>query len=247
MRKYSIFAAAILAVLSYSASAQTYIGFKGGYNAGMTTAAKSITNVLPVKTLHGVTGGVIAGYSFNPYFDLQTELNVTQKGFKIEESMGFDVFDFPIDLGVDYRNRFTYIELPLLAKGKIGNDIVKAYAAVGPQFGYLAKGRSKANANVIIPITVFDRKLNLDNLGFERFEVSGVAALGVEFNLDNRANLFVEGRYTHGFTDYYILPELGGFALDSDIKNKSIAATVGVTFPIGTGNTGGSKSSNYRF
>lgn len=244
MKKYSIIIAALLITLTGNIYAQTYIGFKGGYNAGITTATKSITDILPVKTLHGVTGGIIAGYSFSPYFDLQTELNMTQKGFKIEESMGFDVFNFPIDIGVDYRNRFTYLELPILAKGKIGNDVIKAYAAIGPQFGYLAKGRSKGNINVLVPITVFDRNLKLDNLGFERFEVSGVAALGAEFNMGNKANLFIEGRYTHGFTDYYRLPQLGDLALDTDIRNKGISATVGVTFPIG-GRTSG--TSNYRF
>lgn len=241
MKSSAIFTGILMIIISFSSQAQMYVGFKGGYTAGSTVAAKSITNIIPLKTLHGVTGGVIGGYSFNDYFDLQGELNVTQKGFVINESMGFDLFNFPMDIGVNYRNRFTYIEMPLLAKGKIGNDIVKGYAAIGPQIGYLAKGRSKANVDVIIPITVFDRNLNLDNLGFERFEVSGVAAAGVEFNLGGMANLFVEGRYTHGFTDYYQLPELGGFALDSDIRNKSFSGTVGVTFPIG-GNGGRSNS-----
>jgi len=247
MKLGAIVLMAFMLLGNISSNAQAYIGFKGGYNAGITSAAKSVTNIIPIKTLHGVTGGLVTGYSFNEYFDLQGELNITQKGFVINESMGFDIFNFPMDIGVDYKNRFTYIEVPLLAKGKIGNEFVKAYAAIGPQFGYLAKGRSKANVNVIIPITVFDRNLNLSNLGFERFEVSGVAALGVEFNLAGRANLFVEGRYTHGFTDYYKLPEIGGLALDTDIRNQSIAATVGVTFPIGNRMNNRTNSTNYRF
>lgn len=47
----------------------------------------------------------------------------------------------------------------------------------------MMKGRAKANVNTLLPITVFDRSLNLDNLGFKRFEVAGVAAAGVEFTL----------------------------------------------------------------
>ncbi len=247
MKLSAIFVGILMIVVNFSSQAQMYVGFKGGYVAGNTSATKSITNIIPIKTLHGLTGGVIGGYSFNDYFDLQGELNVTQKGFVINESMGFDIFNFPMDIGVNYSNRFTYIEMPLLAKGKIGNEIVKGYVAVGPQIGYLAKGRSKANVDVIIPITVFDTKLNLNNLGFERFEVSGVAAAGVEFNLGGVANLFVEGRYTHGFTDYYKLPEIGGLALDSNIRNKSFAGTIGVTFPIGGNTSRGNSGQGTRF
>jgi hypothetical protein len=122
MKLGAIVLMAFMLLGNISSNAQAYIGFKGGYNAGITSAAKSVTNIIPIKTLHGVTGGLVSGYSFNEYFDLQGELNITQKGFVINESMGFDIFNFPMDIGVDYKNRFTYIEVPLLAKGKIGNE-----------------------------------------------------------------------------------------------------------------------------
>lgn len=246
MKKYSVVIMASFMLMWTGLQAQPYLGFKFGYNAGNTTAAKAVTNILPLKTLHGVTGGVVGGYNFNPYFALQAELNVTQKGFRITESKGFEIYDFPIDIGVDYWNRFTYFELPILAKGKIGNDIVKAYGAVGPQFGYLTKGRAKANVNTLLPITVFDRTLNLDNLGFKRFEVAGVAAAGVEFALGANANLFIEGRYTHGFTDYYKIPPIGTVQFDTDIQNRNFAGTVGVTFNLSS-MASGSSSSGTRF
>lgn len=240
MKKISVIVSFVLMMIGYQAEAQLYVGGKIGYAGSQTNAANSIESVLPnIRMLHGVTGGVILGYGFGDNFDLQGELNITQKGFGIKESTGFDVFDFPIDVGVDYRNRFTYFELPVLAKGKIGNDKVKGYLAIGPQIGYLAKGRSKAIVNAILPIEIFDRNLKLDNLGFNRFEFSGVAALGVEFNL-GVGNLFVEGRYTHGFTDYYEIPLGGSVQIASKIQNRVVTGTIGMTFPLGS--TGGNSS-----
>ena len=243
MKKYSVIIVAFFLLMWTGLQAQPYLGFKFGYNAGNTHAAKAFTNILPLKTLHGLTAGGVGGYNFNPYFALQAELNVTQKGFRITESKGFEIYDFPIDVGVDYWNRFTYLELPILAKGKIGNDNVKAYGAVGPQFGYLMKGRAKANVNTLLPITVFDRSLNLDNLGFKRFEVAGVAAAGVEFTLGPNANLFIEGRYTHGFTDYYKIAPIGTLQIDSEIQNRNLSGSIGITFNIGQAGT----SSGNRF
>ena len=234
MKKIGIILSFVLMMVGFQAKAQMYIGGKIGYAGSQTDAANSIENVLPdIRMLHGVTGGVIVGYGFGDHFDLQGELNITQKGFGIDESTGFDLFNIPIDVGVDYRNRFTYLELPILAKGKIGNDKVKGYLAIGPQIGYLAKGRSKAIVNAILPIEVFDRILRLDNLGFNRFEFSGVAAVGVEFNV-GIGNFFIEGRYAHGFTDYYEIPLGGGVQIASKIQNRVVTGTVGMTFPIGT-------------
>ena len=65
-------------------------------------------------------------------------------------------------------NRFTYIDVPILAKAKVGNDIIKVYGAIGPQFSFISERKGmKANANLLLPITLFDRDLNLDNLGFK--------------------------------------------------------------------------------
>ncbi|MCO6461081.1 MAG: PorT family protein [Saprospiraceae bacterium] len=242
MKKYSVILLALLFGAVYQANAQGYIGFKVGYNAGSTSAAQSLTNLLPLKTLHGFTAGAVGGYNFGPYFALQSELNVTQKGFRISESKGFDIFDFPIDAGLEYWNRFTYLELPILAKAKLGNDIIKAYAAVGPQFSYLMHGRSKANITTILPVTVFDRDLKLDNLGFERFEVSGVGALGLDIAVNPIINLFAEGRYVIGFTDYYKLPNLGSLEIDSNIRNRGLAFSAGMTFNLGSMSGGGSSN-----
>lgn len=246
MKLRAFFASLAIIFAAISSDAQLYVGGKVGYHGGKSVANQSIENILPkIRMHHGVTGGAILGYTFNEFFDLQGELLVTQKGFRVEESTGFDIFNFPIDVGVDYLNRFTYFELPVLAKGKFGNDVVKGYAAVGPQIGLLGKGRSKANVNLLFPITIFDNTLNLENLGFNRFEFSAVGALGVEFNLADIARLSVEGRYSHGFTDFYSLPSFGTFEVDSDIRNQGFSGTVGLVFPLSA--SSGTKKSGGRF
>lgn len=246
MKKYSVLILALVIGFAFNANAQGYIGFKAGYNAASTSAANSLTNILPLKTLHGFTAGAVGGYNFGPYFALQAELNATQKGFRISESKGFEIYDFPIDAGLEYWNRFTYIDVPILAKAKVGNDIIKVYGAIGPQFSLLAKGRAKANANLLIPITLFDRDLNLDNLGFKRFEVSGVGAIGLDIAVNSSVNIFAEGRYVMAFTDYYQLPPIGPLTLDTDIRNRGLAFNAGVTFNLGNV-SGGNRSSGNRF
>lgn len=238
MKKLGVLSVFIFLAFYNMGYAQLYIGGKIGYNGAKTVSAQSIENILPtIRMHHGVTGGAILGYTFNEFFDLQGELNITQKGFVIKESTGFDLFNLPIEVGLDYRNRFTYLELPILAKGKIGNDKVKGYLAIGPQIGYMIKGRSKAIANVLLPVQIFDRSLNLDGLGFKQFEFSGVAALGAEFNV-GIGRLFVEGRYTHGFTDYYKIPIGNTVTIESNIQNRNVSGSIGMLFPIGTGESG---------
>lgn len=242
MKNFGFLLAFIFLAFMNTGHAQMYLGFKVGYNGSKTVSAQSIENILPkIRMSHGFTGGAILGYSFGENFDLQGELNVTQKGFTIKESTGFELFNLPVEIGGDYRNKFTYLELPILAKGKIGNDKVKGYLAIGPQFGYMITGRSKAVANVLLPIQLFNTKLDLDRLGFKRFELSGVAALGAEFNV-GVGRLFVEGRYTHGFTDYYKIPIGDLVTIDSKVQNRNFGGTVGMLFPIG----GSEGSSNTR-
>jgi len=246
MKKLLLFVA-FLTLGSTIAQAQLYLGGKIGYNGSKTVASNSIEAILPdIRMMHGVTGGAILGYSFGEFFDLQGEFNITQKGFVIKEAKGFDLFNLPLEVGIDYRNRFTYLELPILAKRKIGNDRIKGYFAVGPQIGYMIKGRSKGIANVILPIKLLDQTLNLDNLGFKRFEFSGVAALGAEFNV-GIGKLFVEGRYTHAFTDYYKIPLGGSVQIESDIQNRNIGGSVGLLIPINNTSTGNTSSRAGRF
>ena len=236
MRYIKIFTLAIITIFwTQSSFAQFYIGGKVGYSGNKAHYNPTLDLILPkIKFNHGFTAGIVGGYTFNEYFDLQTELSFTQKGFVIKENADSLLFRLPVNLGVDIRSRFNYLELPILAKGKIGNDKVKAYIAIGPQLGFLTNARLKAIANVILPIKLVDTKLNVDNSGFSRFDFSGVGALGVQFDL-GPVNLFFEGRYTHSFVDFYKIPLGGVIEIESNIQNRNLAASVGLTVPLGNG------------
>jgi hypothetical protein len=103
---------------------------KFGLQCGFDLCSQFFNQHIAVKDVTWIYSRSSGGYNLNGYLPLQAELNATQKGFRISESKGFEIYDFPIDAGLEYWNRFTYIDVPILAKAKVGNDIIKVYGAI---------------------------------------------------------------------------------------------------------------------
>lgn len=205
------------------ATAQTALGLKGGGNFGTVHATEALNSLAPdFKYATGAVAGGVAEIGFGRYFAFQPEVQWMQKGFRFDEGIDVPVGNINIPAGVEATIRTNYIEMPLLAKVKFGNDLVQGYALLGPSFGYALNGKLITRTRFLFEFDPIRTNLNFNDLDYNRFEVSGVGGLGVQLNF-NGIKWFTDARYTYGFTELYNFP-----VVNEQIKNRGIALTTGV-------------------
>ena len=180
-----------------------------------------VNSIVEFQQIQAPVFGLVSEFGLHENFALQTELNYTTKGFKLDESFDLNLFDIPVPIGATAITRFNYLELPVLAKAKFGNEVVEGYLYAGPTLGYATNGRLTTRAKVFIEFDLFDTPIDLDNIGYERFELAGTVGGGVAFKTGS-GKIFLDGRYNHGFTEVYDVPLIA-----ERVENRNVNLTAG--------------------
>jgi hypothetical protein len=224
MRKAVVLIIAALGFYQVSI-AQLSIGVKGGVNFANVYTTEALGNLTPdFKPIDEFHFGVVGELGLTNHFALQSELNVIKKGLQFDEDFNANVFNMNIPLGVTTEARFTYIEVPVLAKVKFGDGPLQAYAVAGPTFGYAAAGRLDNKAKALLEIDLGSVDIDLDQINYERFEIGAQAGLGAVLDLGG-TQLFADARYGLGFTELYDIP-----IFEERVKNKGISLSAGIMF-----------------
>ncbi len=210
-----------LLLLGTSLFAQTKLGFKIGMQSAGVTSNIPFNGHNLLKSLNSPQAGLVAEFGLGEHFALQPELNYTSRGFKIKEGISLDVVKIPIDLGTTIETKVNYINLPLLAKYKFGNGLLKGYVMAGPEVGYAVNGSFKTKARVIVEFTLVDEPINLDKLGAQRFDAGAVLGAGMAFHT-GKGDFFVDARYSRSFTDLVEVP-----VISVPVKNKGFQFNIG--------------------
>jgi Outer membrane protein beta-barrel domain len=216
---------------SVAAFAQVSIGVKGGANWSNVQSATKLPVNPNFKSIQNYTAGIVLDIPLNRSFSVQPEVNYTTKGFGFSESRDLNVFNVPLPLGIKTQNNVNYIEMPLLLKYKLGNDVAKAYIAAGPTFGYALNGEYVGTANVIVNVNAFKTAMNFSQLNYQRLDMGAALGIGGEVATGNTGALFVEARYQHGLTTLYKVP-----VIDVNVQNRGIAVTAGYRINLGSRN-----------
>ncbi|MCB0618822.1 MAG: PorT family protein [Saprospiraceae bacterium] len=227
MKTTKIIFAAVLALASAQLSAQVSFGIKAGWNFVNVKTPSIVSEVEQVPDFKTITTrqfGFVSELELNDHFALQGELLHTGKGFKLNENFDLELFGLPLPVGAVAVTKVHYLEMPLLAKAKFGNEVVEGYVVAGPTFGYAINGKVTTRAKVLVEVDLFDTKLDLDAIGYERFEVGGVLGAGMAFKAGN-GKLFFDGRYTRGFTESYDVP-----LLSEKVQNKGFSLSAGYLY-----------------
>lgn len=213
--------AAILFNATFS-FAQISVGAKAGVYTSfidVTEAAEGLTQ--NVEGLTTPTFGLVAEIRLGENFAFQPELLYTTKGFKINQGININLGGFPITAGVTASTKINYIEMPLLAKYKFGNEGLKFNITAGPVLSYAANGQLVTRANLLVDINPLKTNIDLDALNYERLEVSASIGASMAY-ATNGGEFFADARYVHGFSDLYNAP-----VVDLNLKNRGIGVTVG--------------------
>jgi len=220
----------LFALLTFALSAQTSIGIRGGLNFANVPAPSGISNLLPIfKPAKGASVALVTEMGIGKNFAIQPELAYHQKGFALKAGLDFLLFNVDVPLGIKAVTKVNYLEAPILGKYKFGSGKVGGYVVAGPTIGYALNGRFTTKAQVLIDIKITDEKLDLANLGYNRFELGGILGAGVNFKTGN-GNLFIDARYARGFTNVYDVP-----FVDLKLKNKGVSINVGMMIPLTSG------------
>lgn len=228
--KTTSFALALL--LSFTAQAQTFsLGVKAGVQNANINAPDFLEDAELVPDFQSITTanfGLVSEIGLHKNFAIQPELVHTTKGTQIDENFNVDLFNVPVPLGVTAVSKFNYLEMPLLAKAKFGNELANFYIVAGPTFGYALNGNLETRAKVLVEIDLFDTPIDLDAVNYERWEVGGTAGFGVSVNTGGGSQLFFDARYTHGFSQPYDIP-----VVSEKVQHKNIGLNLGFMVPFG--------------
>lgn len=229
MNLKTIFAFALLMTSSIVAFSQISIGLKGGFSSSNIYATEAIDQVLPnFKDMTSFNIGAVAEIGISDNFAFQPEIGFTKKGFAAKEGLDIELLGVPVPLGVKAVTQIDYIDVPLLAKYKFGNEGINAYVLAGPSIGYALDGRVLTKATVLIDFNIAKTPINLDAINYQRLEIGGTAGAGFAVNT-GIGQLFMDARYNLGFTQLYDIP-----LVNEKLRNKSFAINAGFLIPIGS-------------
>jgi hypothetical protein len=222
----TMFKTLVFIFLANFSFAQIFVGVRGGVSGSTMTKFKLIENIIPdFKLLPAPTGAIFVELPITDRFSIQPELAFVQKGFVVNESFnvdGISALGVNIPLGGRIALKNNYVEMPILAKIKLGDaNEGHAYFLVGPAVGYLVDSRA-----VIRVLNIFPIRTSLGTGLFHKGEFSGVAALGYEIPFNN-GKFFMEGRYQHGFSRVLDLP-----LVQLPVRNQTVSFSVGMAFAI---------------
>ncbi len=161
-----------LAALTTGASAQHFrVGLKAGpsYTKLRGVDPEQLSSASNAYRL-GFHAGVMGEFQVTHKYSIQAELLYSEKGGQNKLASG-------------YKTIFTYLDLPLLAKARLGETGI--FLEAGPQFGYVVRAKSYAN----------DYSYNERDF-YERFDVGYAAGLGYQ----HRTGPLAGFRYNGGLT-----------------------------------------------
>lgn len=211
-------------------STQTFSQAEFGVHAGITFSDVSVDGLnlgiglFEPEMIASPMAGVYAEFPLGNGFYVNTELNYTQKGFKVQESMDLDVFGLAIPIGAEVITRFNYLDLPLMLKYKFGQGAVQGYVKAGPSVGYAMSGSVTTRINSIIDIKVAEIDINPQGNLYNDWEIGGVVGAGVEIPTSS-GKFFADVSYSHGFTDILNEP-----VIDLRVRNRAVGVGIGYAF-----------------
>lgn len=211
MKKFIAVIAFLMVSNTWMSHAQNVaVGLRGGIN--LATIANE--NLEPDHMVVGINVAIPVEIQVADFLAIQPELHFIQKGAGFEAD-GADI---------TYNYFFNYLEVPVLVKGMVGNDLIKGYAIAGPSVGF-------ALSQYQVTKTDDDREsesidfVDSGDIQNNRFDIGVALGAGVEIPVGIGA-FVLDARYNLDLNDQV---KFEGDAPDNWEKNfnRGIGITVG--------------------
>lgn len=203
-----LFSSLLLAVFSFTASAQVSLGLRGSYGfSDLRTDAELDVISDQFSNASSLSFGVVAELPVSDVFSVRSGLEINRRGTTLRVGQDAPIFGTSVPFGAEAKTRFTYIDVPVLAQVSLPTGgAVRPYIFAGPTFGYATTGNVRTTATALISFNLMTTNIDLDEINYERFHVAAMGGLGVRADLGDRLVTFVEGRYEQSLTEPYDVP-----------------------------------------
>ena len=217
----------LLLMASAGAVAQAETHYKArlsaGVRGGVTLARQDLSPSVPQRFVMGSTGAVTFRYTEEKLFGLVAEFGWVQRGW--EE----DFEESPLR----YSRKLTYLTLPVMTQIIFGGRRAKCFINLGPEFSYMIGEKIDANFNYndLSPVTDWpERKRMTEQLGMKianKFDYCITGGIGVEFYVQPRHSITLEGRYYFGLGNIFKASKADTFSAS---RSTSIEISLGYNF-----------------
>ena len=170
----------------------------------------------------GATAGVSFRWAEERHVGIKVELNFAQRGW----AENFE------DAPFNYSRTLSYIELPVMTHIFFGSRRVNCFFNLGPQIGFMIGDKISSNFDYANPASVEGFPGNRQTLQMSmevknRLDYGISAGLGVEYYINPRNSIYIEGRYYYGLGNIYPSSKKDHFAAS---RGSMIAITAGYMF-----------------
>ncbi len=203
MKALRIFALLFL-LLAVGNQAQAQFGVKAGVN-GAVLDGQNINMDTNYKTTYHV-GAFLRLPVLGP-LSIQPEVLYSLQGSEFKSTV------------VNYDTKLHYLNIPVLARVKVG----PVFAEAGPQFGVLLGARENGTLRISATDGYGPVNRTADN-NYKKNDFALAAGAGLELG-----SLIIGARYTAGLNNINDVDDLNG-ANDPRLKNRVVQAYVGVKF-----------------
>jgi hypothetical protein len=208
-----------------------------GARAGMmwqNVVSQDLSSALDFNTISTPSVGLVANIGLTDNIAFHTELNYTEKGFKTNIGQDLTLFGLNLPVGARATTIVKYVDMPLAIKYTLGNtEGVHFYAMGGANLGYAMSGEISSSLKLLIDINVNKTAINMSSQNYKRFEVGGIAGVGMNVPVGN-GNFYIDARYNRSFQDVYEVPIVG-----AKVRNQGFGIGLGYLMTL---DGGGSKT-----
>jgi hypothetical protein len=205
--------------MSIPVFAQSGIGLRLGANIStVNVSGDDLDDELEPQNLNGFAFGLVAELGLGKNFSLQPELLYSQHGFAIDESaLGQTI--------IKGEQRYSYLQVPVLAKLKFGPEFFKINLVAGPHFGFgTGKVKSEYEAFGLGKESLSE---SWEDAGLNTFDFGVTGGAGISIGA-GPGYLGLDARYQLGLAN---LPD----EPDDDIKirNRNLQFSLSYIIPLG--------------
>lgn len=221
-------AAAVM--IAFSVTAQSVVGLRGGINlANVSDIQLENNQSIDPENIVGLHFGLFTELGISNSFAIQPELNFLQKGSEVSD---INIEGTP-RAGSSLKVRINYLEVPVLAKARFGENKLTGFLMAGPSLGYAMGGKSILNidGNEVKEDIEFDKDIDDDGVKDRRWDFSAVVGGGAALAA-GPGNVLLDLRYGWDLTDFskFKNDQPAGY---KESYNRTLGISLGYMFPIG--------------
>lgn len=197
-----------------------------GGKAGATLSSMSFSPSVEQAMTPGFTMGVSFRYAEERHVGLLAEFNIAQRGWKesFEDGEPFE-----------YTRTLTYLQIPLMTHIFFGSQRFKGFINLGPEVSYMIGNSISSNfdyANIAnVPDSPSQYRMT-EQMSMDiknKFDYGITAGLGMEYKLNRKHSITLEGRYYFGLGNIFASSKKDVFDAS---RHSSIMVTLGYHFRI---------------